>query len=106
MSKELIEYAKKNLKKGYKKETLKYALIKQGYPRVTVERVLEKAEKEFSQEKKLLSNKHSKKEKPLIKYELYDKDNKIVKTYDSTKEDKKKKNSSDSLWKKLLNFFR
>ena len=85
MTKELINHIKENLKKGYTKETMKYALIKQGYQRVTIERTIEKAEKELAKESS--QEKTEKKEKPKIRYELYDKDNKIVQVYDSSKKE-------------------
>jgi len=39
---ELVDYIKKNLKKGYTKEALKWALINQGYSKLEVERALKK----------------------------------------------------------------
>lgn len=69
----LIEKVKKNLKKGYSAKTLKYALINQGYSRISVERAIEKAQREITKELPEV-----KKEKPVIKYELYDSDNKQI----------------------------
>ena len=36
----LIEYLKKNLEKGYNLETLKWALINQGYSKINIERAV------------------------------------------------------------------
>ena len=68
----LVEYFKKNLKKGYTKESLKWALINQGYSKLIVESSLEEAQKELAEVAPVL------KEKPKITYELYDTDNNLV----------------------------
>ena len=47
-SKKLVEYFKRNLSKGYSSETLKFALIKQGYSQSIVLRAIEIAHKELS----------------------------------------------------------
>jgi hypothetical protein len=57
----LKEHIKKNLKKGYTPDTLKYALIRQDYSRVLVEQAIDEAQKEISKEVP------SFKEKPEIK---------------------------------------
>ena len=62
----LIEYIKKNLKKGYDINTLKFALISQGYSKVAVEKALMRATQELAQKAPIL------KEKPVIKYEIVD----------------------------------
>ncbi len=69
----LINHIKKNLKKGYTEEALKWALINQGYVRSIVENAIIEANKQLAQEVPVL------KEKPRIKYEVYDKDNKPIK---------------------------
>ncbi len=68
----LIEYFKKNLRKNYSSETLKWALIKQGYSRTEVQAAFEKATKELSEKAPAI------KEKPRISYEILDEDNKPV----------------------------
>ncbi|MFH1801327.1 MAG: hypothetical protein ABH804_00630 [archaeon] len=68
----LIDYCKKNLKKGYSSQTLRYALLNQGYSRVLVEGSLEKAHQELAQKAPVF------KEKPKITHELYDSENKPV----------------------------
>jgi hypothetical protein len=65
----LKEHIKKNLKKGYTPDTLKYALIKQGYSRVLIEKSMEEAQKEISKEVPIFN------EKPKIKYESFDEKN-------------------------------
>lgn len=62
----LVDYFKKNLKKEYTQESLKWALINQGYSRAIVEIALKQANKELAAKAPLL------KEKPIIKYEIID----------------------------------
>jgi len=81
----LIEYLKKNLKKGYPTETLKIALVNQNYSRPTIEEAIIEATKELASEAPVL------KEKPVIDHQI------IV---DESSFEKK------SLWKKLFNFFK
>ncbi|MFW5846526.1 MAG: hypothetical protein ACOCUU_00050 [Nanoarchaeota archaeon] len=69
----VIEYFKKNLKKGYTSESLKWALINQGYTKTLVETSLKKAQIELAEEAPIL------KEKPRIKYEIIDEKNKPIK---------------------------
>jgi uncharacterized protein YaaR (DUF327 family) len=61
----LKEHIKKILKKGYTPDTIKYALIKQGYSRVLVERAIDESQKEIAKEV-------ASQEKPKIKYEVFD----------------------------------
>lgn len=67
--KNLIEYFKKNLMKGYTSKTLKWALINQGYSSYVIGAALEKAQKEMAEKAPIL------KEKPKIKYEILDENN-------------------------------
>ncbi len=62
----IIDYFKKNLAKGYTLDSLKWALIDQGYSRAIVEIALEQANKELAEKAPIL------KEKPVIKYEIID----------------------------------
>ena len=64
--KKLREYIKKNLKKGYTQDSLKWALINQGYSRTAVEGAIEEVNKELAMQAPIL------KEKPVIKYEILD----------------------------------
>ena len=69
----VINYFKKNLSKGYTPETLKLALTNQGYSRSIIETALETAQKEMAFKAPLL------KEKPVIKYQVIDEnDNPII----------------------------
>lgn len=63
---QLVYYFKKNLEKKYNADTLKFALIDQGYSRVAVEQAYKEATKQMSEKAPLL------KEKPQIRYEVYD----------------------------------
>lgn len=65
----LVNYFKKNLKKGYTEESLKWALINQGYSRSIVEMALENAHKELAEKAPVL------KEKPVINYQIIDENN-------------------------------
>ncbi len=69
----IADYIKKNLTKGYTLESLKWALINQGYPRMTVEVAIQQANKELAEEAPIL------KEKPVIKYEVFDEGDRPVK---------------------------
>lgn len=71
--KQLVNYFKKNLSKGYTSDSLKYALINQGYSRVAVERAIEQAHKELAEKAPIF------KEKPKIKYEIIGENNKPIK---------------------------
>ena len=79
----LKDYLKKNLKKGYTIESLKWALIKQGYSRTAIEKAIEQIHKELAEKAPVL------KEKPVISYQIIDeKDNPII--------------VKKSFWKRLL----
>lgn len=62
----LVNYFKKNLKKGYTAEALKWALVNQGYSRVIIDSALDIATKELAQEAPVI------KEKPVIKHTIID----------------------------------
>jgi len=81
--KNLVNYFKKNLAKGYTLESLKWSLVKQGYSRTIVERAIIQTNKELATEAPIL------KDKPVIKHEIIDEYNRPV-------EIKK------SFWKKIL----
>ena len=65
-TKKLVDYFKKNLKKAYTSDSLKWALINQGYSKIAVQRALEQASKELAEKAPVL------KEKPRIKYQIID----------------------------------
>lgn len=75
---ELIKHIKKNLSKGYKEDSIKWALINQGYSHTAVERALTKALKD--QKEDLAAKERAKKisEKPKITYQVYDENNKVI----------------------------
>ncbi len=60
----IIDYFKKNSRKGYPLQTLKFALINQGYLRPMVEEAMEQAMKELAKEAPVL------KESPKIEHEV------------------------------------
>ena len=70
--KNLVDYFKKNLVKGYTFESLKWALVKQGYSRAIVEKAIEQVHEELSEKAPIL------KEKPKIKYEILDENDKPI----------------------------
>ncbi len=71
--KNLVDYFKRNLVKGYTFESLKWALVKQGYSRAIVDNAIEQVHKELAEKAPVL------KEKPKIKYEIVDEnDNPII----------------------------
>lgn len=80
----IIEYIKKNLKKGYPLESLKWALVKQGYSRTLVDTAIREANNELSQEAPVL-----KEEKPVITHEILDENDQSAK-------------SKRSWWKRLF----
>lgn len=62
--KEIVSYIKKNLKKGYTKDSLKWALLEQGYSRTELDRAFRRADEELASEAPVL------KTKPKITYEV------------------------------------
>lgn len=60
----LVDYIKKNLRKGYPTDTLKIALINQGYMRPTVDEAIQEAIKQLASEAPAI------KEKPEIEHEI------------------------------------
>lgn len=69
----LVDYCKRNLSKGYTPETLRWALIGQGYIKTSVENALDQAQKELAEKAPIL------KDKPVIKYEVLDEhDNPVI----------------------------
>jgi len=82
----IVEYFKKNLSKGYTLDSLKWALIKQGYSRTVVNQAIEIANKELAASAPVL------KPKPVINYKLMDEENRQV-------------NLKKSFFKKILDKF-
>jgi len=65
-TKQLREYLKRNLAKGYNLEALRIALIKQNYSKILVAKAIEKVNEELAKSVPLF------KEKPKIKHEIID----------------------------------
>jgi len=72
MRRNLIDYFKKNLKKGYTPDSLKFALVNQGYPRIEINFALEKAHQEIAETAPKL------KEKPKIIHQIIDESNQPI----------------------------
>ncbi len=70
--KKLADYFKRNLAKGYTPDSLRFALVRQGYARAIVDDALIQANKELAEKAPIL------KEKPVIKYEIIDEYNKPI----------------------------
>lgn len=68
----IYNYLRKNMNKGYSSETLKWALVNQGYSRIIVENAIEEINKELAKTAPVL------KEKPIIKYEILDEYNRPI----------------------------
>lgn len=71
--KKIVDYLKKNLKKGYTIESLRWALIGQEYSKTSVERAIEELNKELARKAPIL------KEEPVIKYEIVDEKDRPIK---------------------------
>ncbi len=80
---ELSGYVKKNLKKGYTKESLRWALVNQGHSKLEVDKAVKRAEDEFAKEAPIL------KTKPEITYDVVEPEGAIA-------EEKK------SFWKRMF----
>ncbi|MCA9488013.1 MAG: hypothetical protein KC516_03560 [Nanoarchaeota archaeon] len=63
---QLVDYFKRNLKKGYPSDSLKFSLISQGYSRVAVEQAFTKANQELAEKAPPF------KEKPVIIHQILD----------------------------------
>ncbi len=80
---QLVDYIKKNLKKGYTLDSLRWALIGQGHSKIEVEKSIKAVEKELAKEAPVL------KTKPEINYQVLEPSNAII-------EEKR------PLWKRIL----
>jgi alpha-beta hydrolase superfamily lysophospholipase len=81
----LIDYIKKNLKKSYHIDTLRIALVNQGYSRATVDEAAKEAIKEMASEAPVI------KEKPEIEHEVITDEPVVAKR---------------SFWQKIAGFFK
>jgi hypothetical protein len=66
---QMVSYIKKNLKKGYTKESLYWALINQGHSKMEIDIAIKKSEEDLANQAPLL------KTKPKITYERIHPDN-------------------------------
>jgi hypothetical protein len=73
--KNLIDHLKKALTKGYKEDSLRWALLGQGYSDAVIDRAMKQAISELSSEEKA----RFEKEKPKITYKVYDENNRQIK---------------------------
>jgi hypothetical protein len=73
----LVEYFRKNLKKGYPLDSLKLALINQGYSRILVNSAIQEVNKELAKEVPKF------KEEPKITYEIINENNQPIKLKES-----------------------
>lgn len=70
-----VDHLKRTLSKGYKEDSLRWALINQGYSDVIIDRAMDQAKKELAEEEK----QRFEKEKPKITYKVYDENNRQIK---------------------------
>ena len=70
--KNIMDYFKKNLKKGYTINALKIALLNQGYSKVAVEEAMRRVTRELAEKAPVL------KTKPVIKYEIIDENDRPI----------------------------
>lgn len=70
--KQLVDYIRKNLKKGYTKESLKWALINQGHSRLEIDKAFQKLEEELAHNAPIL------KTRPEITREIIPPDNTTI----------------------------
>jgi len=85
---QLTKYFKKNLAKNYTEDSLIFALQNQGYSRTAVEQALAEAHKEIAKTAPVL------REKPIIKYEIFDEKNNPIKVEPFT------------IWERIKFFFK
>jgi len=62
----LAKYIRQNLSKGYSMDSLRWALVRQGYSRPIVERAIELVEKELTIKQASVN------EKPIIEHQILD----------------------------------
>ncbi|HLC86950.1 MAG TPA: hypothetical protein VJH65_01585 [Candidatus Nanoarchaeia archaeon] len=71
-TKRIISYLIKNLSKGYTEESLRFALISQGYSRTVIDRAILQVHKELAEKAPLL------REKPTIVHEIINENDKAI----------------------------
>jgi len=92
---ELVAYIKKNLKKGYTQESLKWALINQGYSKLEVERTMKRVNEELANQVPELNI------RPIIKYEFVEPKQKVKYTHHTPQ---KKESFFRKIFKKSKSF--
>jgi phage tail protein X len=65
---QLADYIKKNLKKGYTLDALRFSLMNQGYTRISVDNAIDLANKQLAEEAPIM------KERPQITYRIIEED--------------------------------
>jgi len=65
---DIVDYIKRNLKKGYTKESLAQALLTQNYSKLEIKKAIEKVDEDLAKLAPQI-------EKPIIKHEIIDLDN-------------------------------
>lgn len=70
--KRLYDYLRKNMAKGYDPESLKWALVSQGYSRNDIDKAINDIKGEIE------ASKRASEEKPIVKYEVFDANNQQV----------------------------
>lgn len=65
-TKNLVEYAKKNIQKGYTADSLRWALVNQGHSRIEVDKALAAAQSEVSKQTQQTSVQQVKQEQPQV----------------------------------------
>ncbi|MAG38342.1 hypothetical protein CMI45_03075 [Candidatus Pacearchaeota archaeon] len=98
---EIVSYIKKNLKKGYTKESLRFALLNQNFSKYEIERALKKVDSDLASQAPIL------KTKPKISYESYpiqdDSESGEIENTNGKVRIKTEKHHS-SFWKELFGF--
>ncbi|MDP4039604.1 MAG: hypothetical protein Q8P57_03430 [Candidatus Pacearchaeota archaeon] len=94
---QIKDYIRKNLKKGYTKESLHWALVNQGHSKIEIEKAFEKVEYEMSKEAPVL------KTKPKITYERYHSPNSPQNSQDQFKKKEEKEDiRKRTFWRKIF----
>lgn len=69
---QMADYVKKNLKKGYTRESLRWALVSQGHSKLEVEKAMQKADQDLAAEAPVLRT------KPEINVEIIEPKNAVL----------------------------
>ena len=89
---QIVDYIKKNISKGYSQDSLKWALINQGYSRSEITKAMDLFNKELAKEIPKM------KESPVIKYEVVDDKDNIISSNINQKKSFLKKLSGRGGW--------